>query len=207
MRAAVRAAWVDYNKNLEGVLTGMYADKLGLVTTGMGNLIDPIALALTLPWTLPNGASASKEQISSAWMAVKNDPQCAVRGWQYAFRLPGNTLRLSPTAVDDLIDKRLDANDASLKRRFPHFESWPADAQLAVHSMVWAMGLGRLLQKFPKCCKALDASDFVGAAKECKMVPEEGSLITRNKLNFTLLHNAATCAADGADPELLVWQP
>jgi hypothetical protein len=207
MHGAVRRVWVDYNKGLEGVVPGMYADILGYVTVGMGNKIDPVRDAIGLPWTLPSGALATPTQVKVAWNAVKSDPLCAKRGWMYALQLPGNNLRLSADAIADLIDARLDGNDSMLQDRFPDFEDWPADAQLAAHSMVWAMGFAGLTQKFPRCCAALHKQDFVKAAAECKMTPEAGTLIIRNRLNFQLFHNAADCLSAGGAPEVLVWSP
>lgn len=208
MRAAVRTAWIAYNDGLEGRLNFPYADVLNLITTGMGNKIDPVEDALKLPWCLiPSWRRATNDEVLKAWAAVKNDPLSAKLGWTHALKIPENNIRLHEEHIDALIEQTLDAHDALLKKKFPLFEEWPADAQLAVHSMVWALGFGGFVSKFPKCCRALLASDFAGAAKECKMQPEAGSLVVRNRLNFTLLHNAADCVEDEGDPEVLVWQP
>jgi hypothetical protein len=174
----------------------------------MGNKIDPAIDALGLPWMLlPSRRLATNDEILAAWGAVKHDPECARRGWSYALALPVNNIRLSEEAIESLIQGRLDVNDAALRKRFTLFEEWPADAQLAAHSMVWAMGFDGLIRKFPKCCAALGKQDFVRAAAECKMVPEVGTLVIRNKLNFTLLHNAADTIAAGGARDVLVWQP
>lgn len=208
MHDSVRAAWIDYNKNLEGIVTGPYADVLNYITVGMGNKIDPVEDALGLPWCLiPSWRRATNDEVLKAWHAVKNDPECAPRGWVYALNLRENNIRLHPDAIDALIDRTLDAHDALLQKKFPAFEQWPADAQLAAHSMCWALGFDGLIRKFPKCVRALAAADFEGAAKECKMVPEAGTLIIRNRLNFTLFHNAADVLAADGDVGELVWQP
>jgi hypothetical protein len=205
---SVRDAWVDYNEGLEGKLTGLYADVLGLVTTGMGNKVDPVEDALALPfYVLPSRRPATHGEILAAWHAVKDDPKCAKLGHKYALALPANNVRLPDDAVDALINQRLNFNDSLLRKKFPDFPVWPADAQMATHSMVWAMGFARMMKKFPKCCRHLELGDFVGAANECKMVPEEGSLVTRNRLNFTLFHNASDCVAAGGNIECLIWHP
>ena len=46
MQSAVRSAWRRFNEPLEGLTDWMYLDIKGLVTTGMGNLIDPVESAL-----------------------------------------------------------------------------------------------------------------------------------------------------------------
>lgn len=208
MRAAVRTAWAAYNKGLEGRLNFPYADVLNLITTGMGNKIDPVEDALKLPWCLiPSWRRATNDEVLKAWHAVKNDPLSAKLGWTHALKIPENNIRLHEEHIDALIQNTLDAHDALLIKKFPLFEEWPADAQLAVHSMVWALGFGGLVSKFPKCCKALGSLDFEAAARECKMQPESGSLVKRNTLNKQLFENASKCLADEGDPEVLVWQP
>ena len=60
MRGAVRAAVLEFTARFEGSLPFMYLDfhHKGdgtldpLVTTGRGNLIDPLGAALRLPWRL-----------------------------------------------------------------------------------------------------------------------------------------------------------
>lgn len=208
MHDSVREAWVAYNEGLEGKLNGLYADELGLVTTGMGNKVDPAEDALGLPWCLlPSWRPATNDEVLRAWSAVKHDPLAAKQGWRRAFALPENNVRLHDEAVDALIVSALDGFEAALRKRFPKFDEWPADAQMATLSMAWALGAAKLFKEFPKCCKALDKQDFAGAAAECKMQPDRGSLATRNKLNFTLFHNAADCLKEDGDVEELVWQP
>jgi hypothetical protein len=51
-------------------------------------------------------------------------------------------LELSDDAIDSLIIDRLTKNESFLKRQpwFQDFDTWPADAQLGLLSMAWAMG-------------------------------------------------------------------
>lgn len=213
MHQSVEDVWVAYNTPLEGKLNRMYVDIDGWVTTGMGNKIDPLRDALGLPWTVGvSGPPATRAEVTAAWNVVKNDARARKEGWPRAFSLAANNVYLSDAAVDALILKRLSENDRSLRARFPEFEEWPADAQLAVHSMVWAMGAGRLFASFPKCCRALEKGDFAAAANECRMTggggkPAAGTLILRNSLNYDLLNNAADAVRDEAPPENLIWQP
>jgi GH24 family phage-related lysozyme (muramidase) len=50
MHASAQAAWQTFITGHEGNVAHMYLDTKGLVTIGIGNLIDPISLALTLPF-------------------------------------------------------------------------------------------------------------------------------------------------------------
>jgi GH24 family phage-related lysozyme (muramidase) len=202
MRDAVPAIWIRYNRDLEGIITSMYADDLGLVTTGMGNLIDPIDLAITLPWKLPGGIPAAAPVIQRAWHAVKNDPKCAKSGWKYASQIPANNVRLDIADVEDLIEKKLQQHDMFIASRFPDWEARPADAQLAVHSMAWAMGPA-FFRKFPKFTLAFGKGDYATCASECKISPEHGTIVERNRRNKALF----LAAAAGGDPESVSWRP
>lgn len=50
VRQAVLDVWNDFNRPLEGRVPYMYLDVKGLVTTGLGNLIDSTADAEQLAW-------------------------------------------------------------------------------------------------------------------------------------------------------------
>lgn len=201
MRPAVRAAFVGFTAPLEGVVRYLYADNKGLVTVGIGNLVDPVASAVHLPFRRPDGTLASRDEIVADWARVKNDPNAATRGHRYAATI--TTLRLTGEDIERLVMGKLDANDAALSRRFPEFETWPADAQLATHSMAWACGSAF---RFPRLEAALRARDFALAAIECNM-NEAGNpgLRPRNIANRVLYRNAAKVEADGGARDRLYW--
>jgi GH24 family phage-related lysozyme (muramidase) len=198
MHAAVRDVWVDFNSDLEGVLNKMYADIKNLITIGMGVLIDPMSEALKLDFDMPDGSKATRDQIQAAWLAIKLDPMSATRGWKYAFALPANLPRLSDAAVKKLTFKKLDANDASMKARFADWEDRPADAQLAIHSMAWAMGPG-FFTKFPRFTKHFLAGDYQAAAGECFISPAKGTVVERNRRNHGLLMAASLVGGDPSE--------
>ena len=201
MHTAVKDIWIEFNEPLEGLVTSLYADVKGLVTTGMGNLVDPIALALVLPWELPGGIQASRDSVVLAWQAVKSDPLCASRGWKYAAQLPLNNIRLSRSSVTALIVSKLAEHDMRMRMRFANWEERPADAQLAIHSMAWAMG-PMFFKRFPKFTAMFTRGDYASAANECAISPPHGTIVIRNERNRQLLLNAAS----STDPSVLVWQ-
>lgn len=198
MHQSVRDVWVAFNEPLEGIVNRLYADVLGLVTTGMGNLVDPMPAAMGLPWKLPNGQPASRDQIQASWLAVKLDPKCAKLGWKYAIGLPANSIRLDDSAVTALILGKLDSNDASMQARFDDWESRPADAQLAALSMAWAMG-GAFWLKFPRFTKHFIAGDYQAAAGECFISPAKGTVVERNRRNHGLLMAASLVGGDPSE--------
>lgn len=204
MHRSVRDIWVEFNEPLEGIVTCMYADVLGLVTTGMGNLIDPIKSAISHPWELPSGNLATREQIARAWMAAKNDPLCAKRGWTYAAKLPANNIRLPLEYVHKLIVQKLEQHDEALAYRFEGWGSFPADAQLGIHSMAWAMGSG-FPAKFPKFTAAVRRGDWEAASRECGISPAKGTVVERNRRNRLLFMNAARVVLGNRDPSVLLY--
>ena len=201
MKNAVRARFVDWSDDFEGYVDWLYLDALGLVTTGMGNLVDPIGAALGLPFVHPDGTPATREQIATAWHAVKARQDLASHGGG-AFKSL-TSIRLTPAGVKQVIGQRLDLNDEILAERFPDFASWPADAQLFAHSMAWACGPHF---RYPRMVALLRAGDFIGAIGECTIHPNIGTIVERNKANRILLSNASRIVADGLDRDRL-WYP
>src|SRR5688572_8388886 len=196
MHQSVRDSFHKFSGPLEGAdVPFMYLDSLGLVTFGTGNLADPIELALDHPWEWPDGKRATRGEIASAWHIVKARQDMAKLGGM-AFRKL-TTLRLSKEALRAAFFRKLDQHEAILSKRFPEWDLWPADAQLGVHSMAWAMG-GHFTRKFPKFTAACLRGDFAGAATECAISPARGTVIERNRRNRVLFENAAEVASDWA---------
>jgi GH24 family phage-related lysozyme (muramidase) len=211
-RASVVDGFVTFSGHFEGVVRTPYLDVLGLVTVAIGDLIDPLSAALAFPFVLRStGAPATQDQISAAWHAVKSDPHAAHGGWRVAAANPGNTIELSDEGVQAVVSAKLASNEAALQHRFPDFEDWPADAQLATHSMAWACGPAF---NFPALAKALLARDFDTAALQCHIntdgpdhlpntADDNNGVKPRNVANVTLYKNAARVEAFKLDPETL----
>ena len=176
----------------------MYLDVKGLVTIGVGNLIDPMSAALALPFRYRNkpgittvGQPASRADIETEWNLIKNKKDLAQKGHRACE--PLTKLELDDTAINTLITNRLLQNESFLKRQkaFIEFEKWPADAQLGLLSMAWAMGPGFSFG-WPRFAAVCAKMDFDGAAQNCRMT-EVGNpgVIPRNRANKQLFQNAA----------------
>ena len=181
----VADAFVETQVNMEGWLPYMYLDRLGFVTTGMGDLIDPPTEALVLPWK-KKGTSvrASGAEIMAEWQKIKarKDLISPIGGSVFA---PLTTLELSKADIGDLVHKRFLANEAVLAKRYPNYTAMPAPAQTALHSIAWGTGpnyraaeLDRaLLQPTP---------DFEKASKEGQFhtfAPDRRAAIRRHFLD------------------------
>ncbi len=212
MRPSVRVAFLPFTERLEGCVRWMYLDILGLVTVGYGNLIDPIQTALDgLYRVRGNGLPATRDQIAAEWRMVKGHKTAAKHGHRV---LEGpTTLRLTDEGLEKIVGDRLALNETVLRKRFPDMDAWPADAQLATHSMAWACGANF---HFPRLAAALRAKDFELAAKECHIdtdgpdhIPgtadDNHGVIQRNVDNKRMYANAALALAEEMDPEELHW--
>lgn len=198
MRDSVRRYFVAFTNVFEGTVAWPYLDIKGLVTIGIGDLIDPIETALALPFVIGD-YQATQQEIADGWHEIKGRHELAQQGHMAARKF--TKLRLTPQGIETLAFAKLDEMWSHLVKRFPSIEEWPADAQLGVISMSWAMGPSF---HFPTFEKAVNGLDFTSAALLCKMDDSHNAgLVPRNAANRTLFANAAQVLAAGLDPDVL----
>jgi GH24 family phage-related lysozyme (muramidase) len=203
LHPAVKAAWHRFSEPLEGRVHWMYLDILGLVTTGVGNLIDPSSEAVKLPWTI-NGHPASPEAIRADWDALKARQD--LKRLHYKYAAPVTKCRLSDEAIDGLVLAKLEINAAFMQKNyFPDFATWPADAQLAASSMAWACGPG-FPATFKNFARFANVQDWAGCKASCAIKTEGNpGVVPRNKANVLCFENAAEVASNGWPVEELHW--
>jgi hypothetical protein len=216
MRAVVKDTFLAFTVPLEGVVPYLYPDLKNLVSIGIGNLVDaspapnPWERALGLPFVHADGTRATAREIQIEWEMMKElppDPRgrtAAELGHLYAERFA--TLRLTEEGIQKLVMTTLDRDEAFLRRVFAEYDTWPADAQLGVLSMAWAVGAA-FQPSWPKLTAALRMKDFRTAAIEC-FLPEEttiSGLRPRNRADKILFSNAALVLERGLDPGVLYW--
>lgn len=196
LRQSVIDNWIGWNRPLEGRIAWMYADTRQLVTTGVGNLIDPISLALDLPWQNENGDPASEMEIRNDWSAVKNDTALAEMGATAAASVA--RLHLTDDAIDALIMSKLDQFSEALTDTldFADLPNWPAACQFAICSMAWGMGpYFAAAGRWPRFRAAVASGAWDAASADCSM---NGSPppVRRNALNAALFTASLTCGPD-----------
>jgi hypothetical protein len=194
----------DFSAPLEGRVPGMYCDILGLVTCAVGNLIDPIRQVEGIPWTLADGSPADMAQVRADWHLLKDGAQHYSKvHWRYA--LAATKSRLTDEAIDGLVLRVLGVNESYMRKAFAAWDAFPADAQLAIMSMCWAVGAG-WPTKFPNLKKYVLAQDWEGCVASCK-IREAGNpgVVPRNAKNRFCFHNAALVKAGQLDPARLCW--
>lgn len=165
MLPSVRNAFSSFTTIFEGATRWLYLDRLGFCTTALGDLADPISLAVSLPWVLRgSNVPATRLQIIAEWNRVKAMQAHAGEGGGYGSIFERTAvLWLTPDGVNTIVDRKLDENDKYLTKSFPGFAEWAADAQLGLHSMAWAMGPA-FRPRYPHFAAAVDALDFQTAA-------------------------------------------
>ena len=131
-RQVVLDAFATWVEPFEGCLSFMYCDQLGLVTCGLGFLVDPIEAALALPWIVPGRGPATSDEVRAAWDAVKARQDLRMRGGVIYHTVGGNIVRLTQATIDTVTKQKLATNEAILVESFPSFAAWCADAQLAL---------------------------------------------------------------------------
>lgn len=202
MHDSVKEIFPSFSQKFEGYVHWMYLDVKGLVTIGIGNLIDPIDAALGLPFVHADGREASRAEISAEWNLIHDRHELAHQGHRAAQNFC--KLRLTDESIANLVRTRLAQNEQYLVAHFfQDFEDWPADAQLGILSMAWALGAGfpKGWPKFTAACKAKAWSD---AAANCRM-SEKGNpgVKPRNDANVRLFGTADRVDADGLNPKII----
>ena len=227
MRPSVLAAFWNFTVRLEGYDDEPYCDILGLVTVSVGCLVDPLSLALGLPWLhRADDSPATTAEISAVWDAIK------VADLPSRRLVPGDpprqpcTLYLTPEACASLVTTRLRQNEVYLARRWSNWASWPADAQLGAHSCAWAAGALWRAPHFDAEAATLDFASIAGpdgdanADFACRgdswlcdspvgyqnaSITTNPGLRRRNLQNKLLFTNAARVLKAGTDPDVLHW--
>lgn len=205
MHVAVQGVFRAFNEPFEGVVHHMYLEIKALVTIGVGNLIDPVSEARILPFQFKTDPEriATESEIEAEWKTVKANTALAKKGYKAAAKV--TDLELSDEAIGKLIQKRLLNNEKLIRKQnpFAKWDSWPADAQLGVLSMAWAMGPSAFVG-FPKFSESCRVMDFTAAAAQCKIADADNPGVKpRNEANQLLFRNAALVLAKKLDPAVL----
>lgn len=195
MRPIVQQNFFQWSRKFEGYVQHMYLDVKGLVTTGVGNLIDPVSAALSLPWRYTTGILADRSAILAEWSRIKSHTELAKQGFRAAGKIA--TLHLDADAIESLVKQKANSFwDWMRTHYFPDCDSWPACAQLATLSMAWALGPGFPVT-FKNYAAAAKRQDWKACAAACgiKTAGNPG-IVPRNAANVALLLKASTQTPD-----------
>lgn len=202
MKEVVRKFFIKFSEPFEGIVPHMYQDNKGLVTVGMGNLIEPIQLGFGMPWRRADGSKATQSEYISEWNVINSKEDLARAGWTAA--TPWCKLHISPDDIANLVYSKMYQNESVLRKRLSDrvYDGLCADAQLFLHSWAWAVGPAG---NYPRMLRNLNNGNFQGALMECDINPKVGTIILRNNANHQLLLNAQRIAELKMDPEELYY--
>ncbi|WP_030186294.1 hypothetical protein [Streptomyces sp. NRRL S-813] len=150
MQPSVRDTFIQFNEPLEGRVHFMYLDVKGLVSTGVGNLLDaddpdhvgtnpsPLPEIFTLNWIDKNTHEAADDAtILGEYRTVKSSGTAHAT---LAQKEAITHLRTDDASIDTLCMKKISDFETKLRSRppFATLDDWPADGQLGLFSMAWA---------------------------------------------------------------------
>lgn len=189
-----------------------YSDVKRLITTGAGILIDPLGLCLSHEWWIGE-RRATLVEVAEDWNALKTRANAMTTAellrWTASAQAPLTSIRLKADYAAALTLKRARLNfDYITKHLIPRLESAPADAQLGVLLLSWAVGAGFDKTNPPRTdfVDACNAEDWLLAAAHARL-REAGNpgVVARNRHQDRCFANAATVKARGLDPAALWW--
>ena len=149
------------------------------------------------------GPTASAGEVSAAWKAIKEFPNPdKVSGMSVQFQNLSD-LRLSGEDVDALVSEKVHGFWKTLLKHFTKADTWPADGQLALLFMSWALGpaFGHNYPGFSRIVN-VEQPDFLAAIAQAGWSNENND---RRQAIAHLFENAADVVKSGADPDKLYW--
>lgn len=185
----------------------------------LNNVVSSAAMApaMRLPWRQRGAGWTSKNpvagdlvspaEIADAWTKVKRQNEVISNFSQRGgFAYAGLTdITLDLDGMKELFNTTLRNFESTLASKYPGWNDWPADAQLATLSMSWAMGPNF---KFPAFKNAVDNLDFAKAGELSFFKGGGGTLENRagrNAENVEMFNNADQVQRSGGDPEELFF--
>jgi GH24 family phage-related lysozyme (muramidase) len=147
----------------EGSIPWMYLDTKGNVTAGCGLEIPNTGIACGLPFQLRSGGAATEDDIIADFHRVKNMPPAKPAGFYYSDSSPV----LEKADIQNLLRKRITADDGTLRAAFAGWDAYPAAAKQAILDMEYNLGEGELLRGYPAMDADIRAADWIGVASQC----------------------------------------
>jgi hypothetical protein len=218
MWPAAKTGFLALTPLLEGYTNFMYLDTKGLVTTGIGNLIDVggapggAVSPFEMQWRRrSDNGLASREEIQAEWDMVKSHQEMAPLGGFAGNRKLAEIgsptqLYLDDAAMQHVIDVAVPKFEGPQRARFANWDAWPSDAQVGTMLIAWAYGPGFSNQstgfKSQGIVDALKANAFATAASFLPSTQLSGD---RNAAIMTLFGNADVAQVNQLAPELLYY--
>ena len=221
MYPSVAVEFAKVNDQIEGVIRWPYLDVKGLVTCAIGYLVDngsdtaPEAM-LSLPWKHIDGSTASRSEIADAWQIVKSRQDLKELGGGNSAFANLTDIRLDDAGIQEAYQGWVSAAEPHLRKSFPSYVRMPADGQLGILLMAYALGsaFGPYAadpnKQYPHFSAAINAvvPDYNEAANQSAIsVVGNPGVKPRDADIVTCFQNAARAQADGSVPYSVLWFP
>lgn len=178
-------------KEFEGVYSYMYLDTADNVTVGVGHLLPNGEAAQKLAFVLRANANppvvvrpATPDEVRADFDQVSQQPG----GRAATFYKQFTKLDLPDSAIDAVLEAKIEEITKQLCIAFPDFNSYPPEACAAILDMGYNLGVEKLKTEFPSFSRAVRARDWATAARECE---RRGPGPDRNNWTKAQLENAA----------------
>jgi len=152
----------QYISGWEGVESHLYLDTRGLVTIGVGCLVQGQGDCVRLPLVdrIQHQVASDLEKMNEYAVIVKKPP--GLPAYQYS---QWTHLELPPAAIRSLFDAKVHAFEVGLRMLFQDYDHLPDGPKLALLDMAFNLGLGGL-SKFHRLGNAVKAHAWADAAIE-----------------------------------------
>lgn len=150
MKPAAFDLFLQMTAKHEGVVPWLYLDTKGLVTTGIGFLVDgPTEDFFTMGWKSSDGSLSTRQELQAAYNAIKARQDLKNLGGGSSVFAQLTSVRLGPPStpinqvtpeIERIFRSKVISFENSLRSQLPAFDTWPADAQVALMRHAWAAG-------------------------------------------------------------------
>lgn len=170
----------DHFSVFEGVVPYMYLDVRGLVTVGIGNLLDPLSTygKKVRFYRLSDRGYATDAEVKADFATVKskvvpggNAPQ---PGWDKYWKFEALTkLRVYPDDLKAAVLAAVAAQESWVRGQIGSvYDELPADVQVVLVQMGYA---GGLKARMPQLAPLIKAGDYLGARRYAYLTNQFGS--------------------------------
>jgi hypothetical protein len=149
----------------EGNVPYMYLDSLGLVTVGIGFMIDPIEKYIDVwggRFRKADGRAATRDDVLAEAHRLKEPDMQKLKGAHLNFKDGAQVFLLAsavkPGVTEKLRDKERALKSAPFNEFFANFDDFPPDAQMGLLSTAYGFLRDKTPeeQAFNRACKGLD---------------------------------------------------
>ena len=163
----------------------------------MGTLLMDVNAARKLQWYIKGTrTAASSKEIEESFNKVKirykDLKEKGEKLTDASLYKSTTNIRLTQEGIDQATIKKLDGFDLLWKASLPQWDSFPADAQLALLSIAWAMGVpATIRQRMKALYEAVVSRDFTKAAEESHFTGTSSKREWKNQAYEFMFLNAA----------------